>query len=141
MENMRYVFFSGGDAAGIFAKNNTLHFFRQLELDFFLYLFILDNVYRNIGIDEAEDIEVDGNGIVDLDDILAAQIAGTGVYHKGHRIGRLVQAQPVKNTYALPGFNMINNNSVPYLFDIKHLFLPVWMTAGPSVHTCRIAPA
>ena len=98
---MGYILFRACDAAWIFAEDNVLYFFRQFKVDFFGYLFIFDDVYGDVWIDEAQDVKVDVNGIVDLDDILAAQMLGTCVYNKGNSVRLFVKTKPVENAYAL----------------------------------------
>ena len=75
MENMRRVFFCRSDTSGILAEDYIFYFLRQLEPDFFGYLFIFDNVYGNIWIYKTEEIKIDTDCIVDLDNVLAAHVA------------------------------------------------------------------
>jgi hypothetical protein len=72
MKNMRDVFFGGGDAPGVLAEKNVFNLFGELEFDLFGDLFMLDDVYRDIGIDKAQNVKVDSNSVIDLDDVLAA---------------------------------------------------------------------
>jgi hypothetical protein len=72
MENVGDIFFGGGDAPRILADQNVLHLFGKFEFYLPGDLFMLNNVHRDIGIDKAQNIKVDSNGVVYLDDVLAA---------------------------------------------------------------------
>jgi hypothetical protein len=123
VKDVGHVFFGGGDAPGILADDHVLNFFRKLQLYLFGDLFVFNNINRYIRIDEAEYVKVDIDGVVNFNDVLAAETPGTGVHHKSHRMRRFVETQPVKDPYALARFYVINNNPVSYLFDIKHFTL------------------
>jgi hypothetical protein len=107
-----------GDTPGIFTDQDVFHPFRKLEFDLPGDFFIFDDIHRNIGIDKAEDIQIYGDGVVDLDDVLAAHVFGAGVYHKGHRIGGLTEAEPVEDPEPQTRFNMIDDDPVFYFGDI-----------------------
>jgi hypothetical protein len=112
MENMGGILFGGGDASGIFADEDVFHPFWKFEPDFFGYFFVFDDVYRYVRIDEAQDRKIDGDFVINFDDILPSKPPGFGVYHKGHRVGGLAEAEPVKDPQALACLNVVNYDTV-----------------------------
>jgi hypothetical protein len=118
VKDMGDVGLGGGDTPGIFADQDVFHPFRELKFDLAGDFFVFYDIHRNIGIDKAEDVQVYGDGVVDLDNVLAAHVFRTGVYHKGHGIGGLAEAEPVEDPNPQARFNMIDDDTVFYFGDI-----------------------
>jgi hypothetical protein len=96
MENMGDIFFGRCDAPGIFTDEDILHPFGEPEVYLFADHFVFDDIDRDMGVNEAENIEVDGDGIIDFDDVLPSHTFRRGVYHKGHGVRGLVKASQLK---------------------------------------------
>jgi hypothetical protein len=112
---MGNVGFRGGNTPGVFADEHILHPFREEQADLFAHARIFDDVHRDIRVNEAQDIKVDGNGLIDFNDVLSFHSTRAGIHHKGHGMGGLIQAEPVENPDTLPCLNMIDDDPVLYL--------------------------
>jgi hypothetical protein len=120
---MGNILFRGSNAPGIFTDQDIFHPPGEFQMYLIAYLFPFNDIHRDIGVDDTENVEVDGDGIVDFDDILPAHTVGEGIYHKGHRVGELVKPKPVENLDTLSGFNVIDDDSIPYLRDVQHRYM------------------
>jgi hypothetical protein len=119
-ENMGDIAFGRSDTARIFAFQDIFHPVRQFQLVFFDDFLVSDDVDGNIGVNETQQIEIYVDMVIDFDEILLAHRGRGRVHHKSRRVMRLVKPQPVKNTNTLPGFDVINDDTVIYLSNVKH---------------------
>jgi hypothetical protein len=91
---------------------------------FFDNYLIFDDVDGDIGVDEAQQIEIYVDMVIDFDEILPTHQGRGCVHHKSRRVMRLVEAQPVEYTDTLSSLDVINDDTIIYLGNVKH-FLPL----------------
>ena len=92
-EDRRQTLLNRGDATRIVAMNNILNFDRKCKLTLLNDVSILDDINRDVMIDEAQDIEIDGtNGTFDLQDIFSAHLVGLNVHDDSNRVVLVIES-------------------------------------------------
>ena len=92
-EDRRQTLLNRGDATRIVAMNNILNFDRKCKFTLLNDVSILDDINRDVMIDEAQDIEIDGtNGTFDLQDIFSAHLVGLNVHDDSNRIVLVIES-------------------------------------------------
>ena len=100
------------DAAGIFAFDDVGELFRQMQHLFVYDLCVLDDIYGNVMIDEAEHIQVQHiNRTFDLDNILFPHLIASRIFDDGHAAVHLIQLQIFVNGHAFSGLDMVENHA------------------------------
>ena len=111
-EDLRQLLLNGGDAAGILAADDVGDALGQLELALFDALAVLDDVDGDAGVDIADDIPVKVEHLVDLDDVLAAELAARNVFEQRDGAVELVKAEDVVELHRLAGGDVVDNDTV-----------------------------
>ena len=111
-ENLVQVGFCGGDTAGILAANHVFHLVWQHQLDFPHDFFVLNHVYGDVWVDEAQHGIIYVDDVVDFDDVLFAQALGRNIHNQGNSIAGFIQSQPRKDSGAASCTNMVNYQAV-----------------------------
>ena len=111
-EDLRQLLLNGGDAAGILAADDVGDALGQLELALFDALAVLDDVDGDAGVDLADDVPVKVQHLIDLDDVLAAELAAGNVLEQRDRAVELVKAEDVVELHRLAGGDMVDNDTV-----------------------------
>ena len=111
-EDLRQLLLNGGDAAGILAADDVGDALGQLELALFDALAVLDDVDGDAGIDIADDVPVKVEHLIDLDDVLAAELAARNVFEQRDRAVELVKAEDVVELHRLAGGDVVDNDTV-----------------------------
>ena len=111
-EDLRQLLLNGGDAAGILAADDVGDALGQLELALFDALAVLDDVDGDAGVDIADDIPVKVEHLVDLDDVLAAELAARNVLEQCDGAVELVKAEDVVELHRLAGGDVVDNDTV-----------------------------
>ena len=111
-EDLRQLLLNGGDAAGILAADDVGDALGQLELALFDALAVLDDVDGDAGVDIADDIPVKVEHLVDLDDVLAAELATRNVLEQRDGAVELVKAEDVVELHRLAGGDVVDNDTV-----------------------------
>ena len=111
-EDLRQLLLNGGDAAGILAADDVGDALGQLELALFGALAVLDDVDGDAGVDIADDVPVKVEHLIDLDDVLAAELAAGNVLEQRDRAVELVKAEDVVELHRLAGGDMVDNDTV-----------------------------
>ena len=111
-EDLRQLLLNGGDAAGILAADDVGDALGQLELALFGALAVLDDVDGDAGVDVADHVPVEVQDAVDLDDILAAELAADDVFEQRHGAVELVEAEDVVELHRLAGGDVVDNDTV-----------------------------
>ena len=111
-EDLRQLLLNGGDAAGILAADDVGDALGQLELALFDALAVLDDVDGDAGVDIADDVPVKVERLIDLDDVLAAELAARNVLEQRDRAVELVKAEDVVELHRLAGGDMVDNDTV-----------------------------
>jgi hypothetical protein len=109
------VGFRGGNTPGIFTEQHIFHSLREEQFDFLVDPFIFDDIHRDVGVNEAQHVKVNGNGRINFNDVLSAHSKGVGIHHKCHGMGSFIEAKPIENPDTLPRLNMIDDDPVLYL--------------------------
>ena len=79
-ENLIQSLLDGSNAAWILAADNIYNLFRKTKVFFLNNLFILDDVYCNIVINEAQDIQIQIlNRALNLDDVFFSHFVAAGI--------------------------------------------------------------
>ena len=92
-EDRRQTLLNRGNATRIAAMNNILNFDRKCKLTLLNDVSILDDINRDVMIDEAQDIEIDGtNGTFDLQDIFSAHLVGLNVHDDSNRVVLVIES-------------------------------------------------
>jgi hypothetical protein len=118
VEDVRNVRLGRGDAPGVLAYQHIFYPFGEFKFYLVGYLFVFDDIHRNMGIDKAQYVKVDSNGVVNFDDVFAAHVFRRGVYYERYGVMGFVQPQPVKNPDALSRSDMIDDDTV---FDLRYI--------------------
>ena len=92
-EDLRQLLLNGGDAARVFTLEHAADALRQLERALFHKFPIADDVDGDARIDIADQVPVKVHFAVDLDDVLAAELAARNVFEDGHRAVKLIEAE------------------------------------------------
>ena len=111
-EDLRQLLLNGGDAAGILAADDVGDALGQLELALFGALAVLDDVDGDAGVDIADDVPVKVEHLIDLDDVLAAELAAGNVLEQRDRAVELVKAEDVVELHRLAGGDVVDNDTV-----------------------------
>ena len=102
------------DAAGIFTFNDIHDLFRELQLPFFYNLLILDDIYGDVVIDKADDVEIQRiHRAFDFYNILLAHLVAAGIFNDGYLIIHLVEAEVMIDRHGFSGFDMVKN--IPFV--------------------------
>jgi hypothetical protein len=109
------VVFRRGDTARVFADENIFHSFWEPEIDLLADYLVLNNVHRDVWVDEAQRVKVDSDVVINLDDVLLAHGRRKGVDHKSYGVGSLIKTKPVENFDTLSCLDMVNDYTVFYL--------------------------
>ena len=111
-EDLRQLLLNGGDAAGILAADDVGDALGQLELALFGALAVLDDVDGDAGVDIADDVPVKVEHLIDLDDVLAAELAARNVLEQRDRAVELVKTEDVVELHRLAGGDVVDNDTV-----------------------------
>ena len=111
-EDLRQLLLNGGDAAGILAADDVGDALGQLELALFDALAVLDDVDGDAGVDVTDHVPVEVQDAVDLDDILAAELAADDVFEQRHGAVELVKTEDVVELHRLAGGDVVDNDTV-----------------------------
>ena len=107
-ENLIQSLLDGSNAAWILAADNIYNLFRKAKVFFLNNLFIFDDVYGNIVINEAQDIQIQIlNRALNLDDVLFAHLITLCVLDDRNSSIKLVKLQVMINSHSLAGFDMV----------------------------------
>lgn len=109
----------GSDAAGIVAFGDVLDLQRERQALFVHDLVVLDDVDRNVVVDEAEGVQIDFiDGTFDLDDIFLAHLVAAGVFDDGDATVEFIQIQIVIDLHASAGLDMVQHEAFMKYTDI-----------------------
>ena len=111
-EDLRQLLLNGGDAAGILAADDVGDALGQLELALFGEFAVLNDVDGDVGVDIADDVPVKIEYPVDLDDVLAAELAAGDVFEDGNGAGELVQTEDLVELHGLAGRDVVDDDPV-----------------------------
>lgn len=111
-EHLRQLLLNRGDAAGVLAADDVGDALGQLELALFDALAVLDDVDGDAGIDIADDVPVKVEHLIDLDDVLAAELAARNVLEQRDGAVELVKAEDVVELHRLAGGDVVDNDTV-----------------------------
>ena len=111
-ELLRQLALGRGDAARILAPQHAADALGQLERALFLQLAAADDVDRDARIDIADQVPVELHLAVDLDDVLAAELAAGDVFEDGNGAGELVQAEDLVEFHGLAGRDVVDDDPV-----------------------------
>ena len=111
-EDLRQLLLNGGDAAGVLAADDVGDALGQLELALFDALAVLDDVDGDAGVDIADDVPVKVEHLIDLDDVLAAELAARNVLEQRDRAVELVKTEDVVELHRLAGGDVVDNDTV-----------------------------
>ena len=117
MEHMVEVVFDGGDAARVLAVNDIGDCLWDLQFHFLHRFAVFDDIDGGVRIDEAEEVVVDVNDLVDFDDVFFAHLQTEGVHNEGHVVVGVFEVQVVENGHAISGFDVVNDDTSFYTVD------------------------
>lgn len=137
-EDLRQFLLDGGDAARVFAADDVPDPLRQLQLALFHALAVLDDVDGDAGVDVADHVPVEVQDAVDLDDILAAELAADDVFEQRHGAVELVEAEDVVQVHRLAGGDMVNDNTVGNRINNHVVALPYSIPSSLRISAMRM---
>ena len=118
-EHMVQSLLDGGNAAGIFAADDICEFLRQLQILLFHDFRIFDDIYRDVMVDKAQNVQIQGvDGALDLDDILFPEFVAAGIFDDSHAAVHLIQLQIFVNGHAFSCLDMIQNDTFVQLIYV-----------------------
>ena len=102
----------GGDAPRVLAADDIFDLFRKLELLLVNDLLILDDVYRDIVVDESENIQIhEVNRAFDLDDVFLSHLAALCVLDDRYAAVQLVKMEIFVDIHAPACLNVVENKA------------------------------
>jgi len=111
-KNVIQFLLNGSDTARILTFYNVLDLFWKREGFLFDDLIILDDIYRDVVIDETKYVQIDLiDGALDLDNVFFAHLVAAGVLDDGYTAVEFVQTQIFVNFHAFAGFDMIQHKA------------------------------
>ena len=103
---------NGGNAAGILTFDNIADFFRKGQCRLFYHFIVLYNIYCNIVIDKAQNIQIQLlYRAFYLDDVLSSHLIAAGVFDDGNAAVHLVQLQIFIDIHGFSGLDMIQHHT------------------------------
>ena len=117
MEDVVEIVLHGGDAARIFAFDDVGHLLGHLEFHLLDGFAVFNDVDGGVRVDEAEEVVVDVDDVVDLDDVFFAHLGTVGVHDEGDVVFRLVKVKVVEHSDAIAGLDVVDDDSFFYTVD------------------------
>ena len=110
-----------GNAAGIGALDDVFDFFGQGDALLFDKFAALDDIDGDIGVNEGDDIQIDGVGIrLNLEDIFLAHGIAAGIFDDGDSSVESIEFQIMIDQHALSGLDVVEHDSVFNFSYIQH---------------------
>ena len=137
-EDLRQLLLDGGDAARILAADDVRDALGELQLALFDALAVLDEVDGDTGIDVADDVPVKLQNAVDLDDVLAAELAADDVFEERDGTVELVQTEDVLEVHSLAGGDMVNDDTIGNCINNHLKILPYSIPSSFRISAMRM---
>ena len=109
------------DTAGIFAFDDVYDLFRRLQFSLLNDLFVLDNVDRDVVIDESDNVQIERiDGAFYFDDVFFAHLVAFGIFDDRDLVVGLVELKIVIDRHGFSGFDMVEDVSFMKSTYIQH---------------------
>ena len=116
----------GGDAPRVLAADDIFDLFRKLELLLVNDLLILDDVYRDIVVDESENIQIhEVDRAFDLDDIFLSHLVAFCVFDDCDAAVQFIEVKVFVDIHASASFDVVENKAFRDTSYIQCIFYHV----------------
>ena len=125
----------GCDASRVFAVDHIADLFGKLQLFLFDDLLILNNIDRDIVINESEDIKIhEIDGAFDLDNVFSSHFAALCIFDDRNTAVQLVKVKIFIDIHTLARFNMVEHKTFRNTSYVQctfyHLSVPLFFESG-----------
>lgn len=111
-EDMVDIPLLGSDASGVLAVDDVYDLLRKLHMLLLDDLIVLDVADRDVRVHIAQYIQIDIQGVGDLQDVFLTHLVAGYIFDDRHAAVQLVQPQVAVDVHASSGFDVIQNDSV-----------------------------
>lgn len=120
-KDLLQLLLNGSDAAGVFAADDVPNLLGEGQGLLLNDFSALDDIYCNIPVDKAQDIQIQGVGVTFyLQDVFLSHFIAAGVFDNGNAAVQLVQLQVVVQRKAHAGLDVIQYKAFGNRAYIQH---------------------
>jgi hypothetical protein len=117
-ERMDDLLFHGCDASWVFAPDDTCESFWQFQVFFLGQLAIFDHIHCDVGIDEAQYIQIQCDVFVYFDDVFFPILGALGILDNGHAARQFLQMEQLVDFHTFSCRDMVDDNPCSYTVNI-----------------------